>query len=176
MGGNQATTPAVRLRPLRLEDEAVARRAQDELKADNFVFCLLLEPGMSWSDYLDALDADRHGARFPNGVAATFLVAEAEGTIVGRSSIRHSLNAFLEREGGHIGFGVRPAFRRRGYATAILEQSLVVARALGVSDVLVTCDDDNVGSAAVIERCGGVLDSIVDPEGGGKAIRRYWIS
>lgn len=58
---------------------------------------------------------------------------------------------------------------------AILEQSLVVARALGITDVLVTCDDDNVGSASVIERCGGVLDSIVDPESGGTAVRRYWI-
>ena len=131
------------------------------------MFCLLLTPDMSWSDYLSALEADRGGEGPPDWVAATFLVAEVEGTIVGRSSIRHSLNAFLDREGGHIGFGVRPAFRRHGHATAILEQSLVVARALGITDVLVTCDDDNVGSASVIERCGGVLDSIIEPESGG---------
>ena len=118
----------------------------------------------------------RRGKGLPDGVVpATLLVAEAEGTIVGRSSIRHALNASLERRGGHIGFAVRPAFRRRGYATAILEQSLVVVRALGVTDVLVTCDDDNVGSASVIERCGGVLDSIIDPDNGGNALRRYWI-
>jgi hypothetical protein len=98
-GGSHATTRAVRLRPLRLEDEAVARRAHEELDADDFVFCLPLEPGMSWTAYLDALDADRRGVRFPDGVAATFLVAEAEGTIVSPSSIRHSLNAFLERQG-----------------------------------------------------------------------------
>jgi predicted acetyltransferase len=159
-----------------MDDEGVARRAHEELSADDFVFCLLLEPGMSWSEYLAALDADRRGdSNFPDPVAATFLVAEAEGTLVGRSSIRHEMNAFLAREGGHIGFGVRPAFRRRGYATAILEQSLVVARALGIHDVLVTCDDDNVGSATVIERCGGVLDSSVVPERGGIPIRRYWI-
>ena len=87
----------------------------------------------------------------------------------------HELNAFLAREGGHIGFGVSPAFRRRGYATAILEQSLVVARALGITDVLATCDDNNVGSATVIERCGGVLDSTAVPDRGGIPIRRYWI-
>jgi predicted acetyltransferase len=52
---------------------------------------------------------------------------------------------------------------------------VIVARALGVTDVLVTCDDDNVGSASVIERCGGTLDSIVDRDGGATAVRRYWI-
>ena len=68
-------------------------------------------------------------------------------------------------EGGHIGYAVRPAHRRRGYATEILRQSLIVARAVGVDGVLVTCDDDNVGSAAVIERCGGVLESDRDRRG-----------
>ena len=172
---SQARAHDVRLRPLRLDDEEVARRAHEELRADDFVFCPLLEPDMSWSEYLTVLDADRRGELVPAGVAATLLVAESEGTIVGSSYIRHDLNAFLAREGGHIGFGVRPAFRRRGYATVILEQSLVVARALGIADVLVTCDDDNVGSAMVIERCGGVLDSTGASEHRGTPIRRYWI-
>jgi predicted acetyltransferase len=168
----------MRLRPLRIDDEAVARAACEELRADDFGFCPLLEAGMTWADYLALLDAERRGELFldrSDRVAATLLVAEAEDTLVGRSYIRHTLNAFLEREGGHIGFGVRPAFRRRGYASEILRQSLVVARALGITDVLVTCDDDNVGSAAVIERCGGKLDSINERDGGGTAVRRYWI-
>jgi predicted acetyltransferase len=38
----------------------------------------------------------------------------------------------------------------------------------------VTCDDDNVGSATVIERCGGVLDSKGEASDG-TPIRRYWI-
>ena len=64
-------------------------------------------------------------------------------------------------QGGHIGYAVRPAHRRRGYATEILRQSLIIARAVGVDRVLVTCDDTNVGSSAVIEACGGVLDDVV---------------
>jgi predicted acetyltransferase len=49
-----------------------------------------------------------------------------------------------------------------------------VARSLGVERALVTCDDANVGSATVIERCGGVLDGVVTASGGNR-IRRYWI-
>jgi predicted acetyltransferase len=62
-------------------------------------------------------------------VPATFLVADVDGAIVGRVSIRHELNDHLTHFGGHIGYGVRPAHRRRGYATEILRQSLVIARA-----------------------------------------------
>jgi len=51
----------------------------------------------------------------------------------------------------------------------------VIARAVGIDRVLVTCDDDNVGSAAVIERCGGVFDSLVEPTEGRTLTRRYWI-
>lgn len=104
----------------------------------------------------------------------TFLVAEVDGQLVGRVSIRHELNEFLTARGGHIGYGVRPAHRRRGYAGEILRQSLVVARAAGVGDVLITCDEDNVASRKVIERHGGEFeDARIDDEG--TSIRRYWI-
>jgi predicted acetyltransferase len=105
----------------------------------------------------------------------TFLVAEAEGQIVGRVSIRHALNAHLAEVGGHIGYGVRPGFRRRGYATAILGQSLAVASSIGLERVLVTCDDDNVGSANVIQNCGGVLENVVAGRDGSVPKRRYWV-
>lgn len=64
--------------------------------------------------------------------------------------------------------------RGRGYATEILRQSLVIARAEGVDRVLVTCSDDNVASAAVIERSGGVLESVIDGSRHPRP-RRHWI-
>lgn len=168
--------PALRLRPLRFADEEPFVAAHRELAAEGFRFGLSFEPGTSWSAYLRLVEERRAGTKLPDGfVPATFLVAEVGGEIVGRASIRHELNAFLAREGGHIGYCVLRDHRRRGYATEILRQSLVVARAVGVDDVLVTCDDDNVASTTVIEKCGGQLDSVVQCESGAP-LRRYWIT
>jgi predicted acetyltransferase len=146
------------------------------MAAEGFTFGLDYKPGMRWSEYLGVLAERRAGVNVPAGfVPATFLVADVVGEIVGRISIRHALNDFLEREGGHIGYGVLPRHRRRGYATEILRQGLVIARANGIESVLVTCDDSNVGSATVIEACGGRLDSVVPGTAGAPLVRRYWI-
>ncbi len=165
------------LRAPRGEDEEAVRAAHDELaRDDDFPFCLFFDPDMSWSKYLALLDSYRRGEHLPEGmVPSTLLVAEVDGAIVGRSSIRHALNDFLAYEGGHIGYCVRPAYRRRGYATAILRESLVEARRIGLGEVLVCCDDDNTGSASVIERCGGRLEGVVPSHRGDGFVRRYWI-
>jgi predicted acetyltransferase len=174
--GDRRKNPALRLRPLRPDDEAAFRAGHHVMAADGFTFGLGLEPGMPWSAYLKTLDEQRAGASLPpDWVPGTFLVADVAGEIVGRSSIRHALNDFLEREGGHIGYGVLPGYRRRGYATEILRQSLVIARASGIDRVLVTCDDGNIGSIAVIEACGGQLDSVIEIAPQAPRIRRYWI-
>jgi len=165
----------LRLRPLSRGDEARFLDAHEAMAREDFAFGLGYQTGQAWPDYLAQLERQRCGIDLPAGlVPATFLVADVAGLLVGRSSIRHELNDFLRREGGHIGYGVLPEHRRRGYATAMLRQSLVVARAVGVDRVLVTCDDGNVGSATVIERCGGVLHSVIGCEDGIPK-RRYWI-
>lgn len=169
-------TGELRLRPLRTDDEAQARQAHAELAGDDFAFLLDWNPEEPWATYLDRLDRYRRGTDLPDDrVPATFLVAETSGTIVGRVSIRHELNAYLAAVGGHIGYGIRPGRRRNGYATEVLRQALVIARAEGVDRVLLTCDTDNAGSAMVIERCGGVFDGVrEDPHGA--PTRRYWIT
>lgn len=165
----------MQLRPLALSDEEQARQAHAELAREDFVFLLGLRPDQSWADFLERTDEVCRGVDLQGLVPATFLVAEADGEIVGRTSIRHELNDFLATFGGHIGYAVRPAYRRRGYATEILRQSLEVARTLGIDRVLVTCDVDNVGSATIIERCGGAFQDVVPGVDGAVAKRRYWV-
>ena len=133
---------------------------------------------MSFRRYLEALAEHERGENLPaNHVPSTFLFAFAGTSIVGRVSIRHSLNPDLERVGGHLGYVVVPEYRRQGYATEILRQSLKIARQkLGLKRVLVTCDDDNIGSIKTIEKNGGVLDSIVTGTDGDTPTRRYWIA
>jgi predicted acetyltransferase len=162
------------LRPPRPEDEAELEAAQERLAGEGFTFLLDRDRAAAFADYLDLLDRQAAGRDpHPERVRASFLVAQVDGRIVGRVSIRHELNQYLEREGGHIGFGVLREHRRRGYATEILRQALAILAHEGLATALVTCDDDNIASAAVIERCGGKPTDRVDVDG--TLIRRYLV-
>jgi predicted acetyltransferase len=166
----------LRLRPLRLEDETEARLAHAELALDGFTFLLSLDRSDSWEDYLALRRREVRGDDLDDWIVpSTLLVAELDGHIVGRASIRFELNDVLRHEGGHIGIGVRPAWRAQGVGTEILRQALVVARSHGVDRALVTCNDGNLASAAMIERGGGVLEDVVQPVEGEMPVRRYWI-
>lgn len=160
------------LRPLRVDDEEVALAAHGELAGDGFSFLLEYEVAPDFPTYVDLVERRRRGLDLPAGwVPTTLLVAEVDGTLVGRTAIRHELTSRLQREGGHVGYGVRPGFRRRGYATAILRRSLARLADRAIDPALVTCDDDNIGSARTIERCGGILEDRVDVDG--RSVRRY---
>ena len=135
------------------------------------------EDGMTLARYLEVLEQHARGENLPlDHVPSTFLFAFDGARIVGRVTIRHQLNEFLLRIGGHIGYVVVPEFRRRGYATAMLRQSIQIAhRQLGITRVLVTCDDDNVGSIKTIEKNGGILENVVTGADLVTPKRRYWI-
>lgn len=162
------------LRKLEISDQLQAIAAHNELAREKWEFLLNYKPEMDWAEYLTFLDFESQGLNFPEGrVPATFLVAEENGILVGRASIRHQLNEFLFNIGGHIGYGVRPDYRGKGYAKEILKQSLDYLCRLGVTKALITCGDANIASMKVIESQGGVLENKVTFEGALK--RRYWI-
>lgn len=97
-----------------------------------------------------------------------------ENIFVGAVNIRHYLNESLLFTGGHIGDGIRPSRRRKGYATAMIRLALEKCRELGIHRVLMTCDKDNIGSAKSILRNGGILENEITNEEGEQE-QRYWI-
>jgi predicted acetyltransferase len=117
------------------------------------------------------------GVALPPGFVAhsTYWLVSDCTTVVGVSNIRHSLTDSLRREGGNIGYGIRPSARRRGFGTTILQKSLNRAAQLGLTRVLVTCGKDNVGSAKAIARNGGILASEEYLAARGEIVQRYWI-
>lgn len=101
------------------------------------------------------------GNELPDGfVHSEYLWLVKGGTYLGRVSIRHTLNERLREFGGHIGYEIRPTQRRRGYATLALKLALKRCRELGLSRVLLSCDDENVASWRVMQANGGVCEGV----------------
>ena len=101
---------------------------------------------------------------------------KSDGRIVGMIHFRHEFNDFLRDFGGHIGYGVRPDERRKGYATRMLKECLGVCKAFGLERVLVTCIEGNEGSKRTILANGGVYEKTVFCARDGVTLERYWIS
>ena len=102
-----------------------------------------------------------------------FCFDEQRDIMVGAVNIRHCLNDHLLLCGGHIGDGIRPSERRKGYATQMIGLALEECRKIGIKKVLMVCDKDNIGSAKSIIRNGGILENEVIENG--KIKQRYWI-
>jgi predicted acetyltransferase len=105
---------------------------------------------------------------------STFWLINENNRVLGAVNIRHKLTERLLDRGGHIGYGIRPSERRKGYATKLLALSLGKVKGFGVEKALITCDEDNTGSLKTIINNGGVPD-IDFIEEDGNVIKRFWI-
>lgn len=103
-----------------------------------------------------------------------FCLDKDRNIFVGAVNIRHYLNEYLLQCGGHIGDGIRPSERRKGYATAMIGLALKECKKLGIDKVLICCDKENIGSAKSIQKNGGVLENEIEKDG--TIEQRYWIS
>ena len=107
-----------------------------------------------------------------------WLVDDEKTYFIGEVSIRHRLNDALAKRGGHIGYGVRYSEWNRGYGTKMLSMALEKAKEMQISPVLITCNDDNLASARVMEKNDFVLGDkiLVSIDGEERLTRRYWKS
>ena len=105
-----------------------------------------------------------------------FLIRENDDKLIGMINIRHHLNEKMLRFGGHIGYGIRPTERRKGYNKINLYLGLMRAKEeFGLDRVMLDCFYENIGSDRTIRALGGVLErSEVDPFDG-LLTNVYWI-
>lgn len=128
-----------------------------------------------FANYVSNLDDKADSLKGLVDGSTYFAYDEEIHKMVGAVNIRHALNEYLLKYGGHIGDGVRPSFRKKGYATAMIHLSLEKCRELGIRKVLICCNQNNIGSAKSIMNNGGVLENeITDPDG--EVMQRYWIA
>ncbi|EDZ57747.1 GNAT family N-acetyltransferase [Bacillus cereus group sp. MYBK77-1] len=123
----------------------------------------------------ELLDA-HNGVNLPQSWVpdSTYWLVTDNNRIVGAVNIRHSLTEHLFNAGGHIGYGIRPSERRKGYATKLLELSLEKTKKLNITRALVVCDEVNTASEKTILHNGGVRDDDFIEEDG-NVVRRFWI-
>jgi predicted acetyltransferase len=151
-------------------------KALEEYKAEERKISLRIPESSDQSikEYIQQMVDEEIGLNLPEGyVAHTKLWLVDNNEYIGDIDIRHSLTGVLLNAGGHIGYEIRPSKRKMGYGTKMLQMALPIAKNLGINKVLITCNDDNIGSAKIIEKNGGILEDKREEKGNLK--RRYWI-
>lgn len=177
----------------KLKDDITIKLVKGDLQYKNQIIEMLKE----WKEYNDTHDANTSPwAIFKNDYSdfeyylnnleittpkmgfvpdsTFFCLDEERNVMVGAVNIRHDLNDYLLKYGGHIGDGIRPSERRKGYATQMIGLALEECKKLGIDRGLLVCDKDNIGSAKSIVNNGGVLEN--EFLEGNKLIQRYWIT
>ena len=131
-------------------------------------------PHENFEALLAQLSGCERGVGIPEGFVphSTFWLVEGD-EVLGVSNLRHRLTDSLRREGGHIGYGIRPAARGRGLGTRILALTLAEAAALGIEEALLSCAKANLASSAVIRANGGVLQDEEYIEPRGEVVQRW---
>ncbi len=113
--------------------------------------------GISWDDFLNIYVPAKikmsEGKDLPEGIVRQInYLLWIDGEIAGMFRVRPFLNDFLRTvTGGHIGYGLRPEFRGKGYATVGLSMALAELKKLTTdSEAFLFCHKDNPASLRVM--------------------------
>lgn len=141
-----------------LKDEYLSCYQEWKDSKENMVPWVISKDPENFEEMLQFLRSNEQGIGLPENWVpdCTYWLVNESDSVLGVVNIRHRLTEFLLNCGGHIGYGIRPTERRKGYATKLLELSLDKARELGIDEVLVVRDTDFV-------------------EDDGNVVHRFWI-
>lgn len=104
------------------------------------------------------------------------LIRKNDNKIVGTINIRWNLSEDMLKFGGHIGYGIRPTERRKGYNKIQLYLVLLEAQKLNLDKVMLDCSVDNLGSDKTIKALGGILERCELDEADNTMTNVYWIN
>ena len=143
-------------------------------KTDSSPWTIFRNDPRDFDNYLEDLECKKpESGRVPDSVF--FLLDEESDRLLGAVNIRHCLNERLLKDGGHIGDGIRPSERGKGYGNEIVRLALAECGKLGIEKLLMVCNKTNIASAKTIIKNGGVLENEVSGSDG-EIEQRYWIT
>ncbi len=93
-----------------------------------------------------------------------FAIREDDNRIIGIIDLRHTLNEFL-KDFGNSGYSVRPSERKKGYATEMLRLLLKYAKEIGLKELHISVERDNIPSIKTIVKNGGKIERSFEFEG-----------
>ncbi len=110
--------------------------------------------GLSYEEFLLYVETKRknaHGIDLPDGhVPSTVFILEDQDNYVGIFNFRHYLNDFLKNNAGHVGYGIRKDYRKKGYATQGLALLIETIKPLIIEDeIYISVNKNNIHSLRV---------------------------
>ena len=153
---------ALKLRLPSIADETEAMAGHYQMLADPFIeFLLDYRPGEPFAAWVERVNGVSLGWHCPEPwLPGEFLFIEADGVVVGRVWLRHSLDAHMAEYEGHLGYVVLRGFRRREYASPALAMSLAHLHKADSDIAVVTCDSSNGASIALLEGAGATFERL----------------
>ncbi len=85
------------------------------------------------------------------------LIRENDNKLIGMINIRWNIDEESHLFRGHIGYGIRPTERRKGYNKINLYLGLIEAQKLGLNKIFIACEDSNIPSNKTLKALGGEL-------------------
>lgn len=105
---------------------------------------ILLKPQRFYSDYYNNAPIQNYTYQ---------IIKKDTKTLVGYCDLRDGDESALYYL-GNIGYNVFSTYQRRGYATRATYLLLELARQIGLEEINITCNTDNLASIKTIEKCG----------------------
>ncbi|MCM3572619.1 GNAT family N-acetyltransferase [Mesobacillus subterraneus] len=161
---------------IKLEKEYLEFYEEWKVSGEKLAPSVIRKAPSDFAGMVDYFLNNEKGINLPEGWVhnSTYWLVNENNRVLGATNIRHELTERLYNSEGHIGCGIRPSERRKGFGTKILSLSLEKMHELGISKVLVTCNEGNVGSERAILKNGGKED-VSYTEENGNVVKRFWI-